>query len=144
MAIATPNRNSISREVEMRILLDNGASVPMPCTMTYSVADPFAVSTAFRSTDGTVTWVFSRELLLEGMDHQAGEGDIRIYPIHAVGRSLLRIELRSPAGEAVMEGPLEPVREFVAASQDLLPVGLEWQYLNFDVGLAQLLNDDAI
>lgn len=143
MATATPHRDSVTRDIEMRILLDDGNSVPMPCTMTYTIADPFAVSVTFHSTEGNVTWVFSRELLVEGMDRQVGDGDIKVRPIHAVGRSLLRIELNSPAGEAVMEGPMQPVRDFVSSSLDLLPIGLEWQYLNFDSGLARLLNDEV-
>ena len=74
------------------------------------------------------------------MTAPAGEGDIRISPVHAVGRSLLRMELSSPAGHAVMEGPMKQFDEFLAKSFDLLPEGYEWQHLNFDSGLAELLN----
>lgn len=143
MAIATPNADHVSHDIEMRILLDDGRSLPMPCTLTYSLHDPFAVSATFRSADGGVTWVFARELLMDGTEAPAGEGDIRVAPVHAVGRSLLRITLSSPAGQAVIEGPLVQVRQFLSASEDLLPVGDEWRHLRFDSGLAALLNGEA-
>lgn len=139
MANVMPSGNSVSQEVEMHIILDGG-SLPMPCTLGYSVADPFAVSAAFRSGDGVVTWSFARDLLIEGMAVPSGVGDIRIAPVHAVGGTQLRIELSSPAGNAVLVGPIGPVAEFVAKSLDMLPQGYEWQHLNFDTGLAELLN----
>jgi hypothetical protein len=143
MAMATPSGASVSYEVEMRIMVDGGGSLPMPCTLRYEVTDPFAVSATFRSTDGTVTWVFARDLLAEGLSAPAGEGDIRVSPVHALGRSLVRLELSSPAGHAVMEGPLAQVEAFLAMSFDVLPAGYEWQYLNFDTALAELLNGGA-
>jgi hypothetical protein len=143
MAMATPSSAGVSHEVEMRIMLDSGGSLPMPCTLRYEVTDPFAVSATFRSTEGTVTWVFARDLLAEGLSAPAGEGDIRVSPVHAVGRSLVRLELSSPAGHAVMEGPMGQVEAFLARSFDVLPKGYEWQYLNFDTALAELLNGGA-
>lgn len=143
MGNTAPNRQSLTRNVDMRIQMHDGTSLPMPCTLTYSIGDPLAVSATFRSAEGCVTWVFSRDLLIEGTQAPIGDGDIRVSPVHAVGRTLLRLELRSPAGEAVMEGPLTPIQEFLDASLDLLPQDQEWRYLNFDSGLAQLLNDDA-
>lgn len=143
MAIATPNADHVSHDVEMRILLEDGTSQPMPCTMSYHVADPFAVRATFRSAAGGVTWIFSRELLIDGMAAAVGEGDIKVRPIHAVGRSLVRIELSSPEGRATLEGPMIPIRAFVDDTLAVLPLGFEWQHLNFDSGLAELLKGDA-
>ena len=143
MAIATPNAHSVSRNIDMEIVLDNGMSMPMPCTLSYSVSDPFAVSAEFRSTEGSVTWVFGRELLMQGLHGPAGDGDIRITPVHAPSQSKLRLSLSSPHGQAVMEGALSDVQDFIDATLQLLPEGFEWQHLNFDNGLSELLNDDA-
>ncbi len=143
MGITTPNAETVARDVEMRILLDNGTSVPMPCTLCYTLQDPFAVSASFRSSEGSVTWVFGRELLKAGTRTSAGEGDIRISPRHAASRSMLHLELSSPSGQAIMEGPLASVTDFLDATYELLPEGYEWQYLNFDTALAELLNGDV-
>jgi hypothetical protein len=143
MATATPNPEVVTHDVEMRIILDNGTPVPMPCTLSYTIEDPFAVSATFRSTEGSVTWVFARELLLDGLTAPVGEGDIRVYPLHAPTRSLVRLELSSPSGRAVMEAPMLQVERFLADTLQLLPRGFEWQYLNFDSALAELLKGDA-
>jgi hypothetical protein len=143
MATTTPNADRVSRVIDMRILIDPDGSVPMPCTMTFSVADPFAVSATFHSREGSVTWIFSRELLLAGLHGRSGDGDIRIEPMHRTSRSVLRLELSSPSGQAIIEGPLDQVRSFADETIDLLPPGYEWQYLNFDAGLAALLNDGS-
>ena len=126
----------------MRILIEPDGSVPMPCTMSYSATDPFAVQATFHSSEGSVTWILSRELLTAGMHGRCGEGDIRIEPMHRTSRSVLRLELSSPSGSAVIEGPLEQVQQFIDDTVALLPPGAEWQHLNFDAGLAALLDDE--
>ena len=141
MAATAPKPNSVSHDIEMVILLDNGTSVPMPCTMSYTVEDPFAVSATFRSAEGSVTWIFARELLSAGLESRVGDGDIRVSPVHRMSRSLVRLELSSDSGAAVLEGPLPQLRAFIEATMDVLPAGYEWQYLNFDSGLADLLGD---
>lgn len=130
---------SVAREVEMRILSSDGGSLPLRCTLSYSTSDPYAVTAAFRSGDGVVAWVFARELLIDAMGAPAGHGDIRLTPN---GGTLL-IELSSPAGRASLESPMAPVREFLRDSLDILPLGSEWQYMNFDTVLADILNGGA-
>lgn len=139
MVIGTPSSESVSAEVEMRILLDSGLSAPMPCTLTYSLSDPFAVTAAFRHSDGEVVWVFARELLRQGLVDSAGDGDIQVRPIALGGRDLVQLTLSSPGGRAVLHAPRDEVASFLLASQDLLPEGDEWRHLNFDSGLSELL-----
>lgn len=136
MTMAHANQRSVAREIEMRILLADGGSLPLQCALSYSVSDPYAVTAAFRSGDGVVSWVFARELLLDAMAGPVGEGDIRL----SVHEGVLRMQLSSPAGEATMEGPIAAVRDFLEASLGLLPLGYEWQYMNFDTELAEILD----
>ena len=143
MATTTPNADHVTRVIDMRILVEPGGSVSMPCTVHYSVQDPFAVSATFHSAEGSVTWVFSRDLLLSGLHGRSGEGDIRIEPMHRTSRSIIRFELSSPSGRAVLEGPLEQAQQFADQTIALLPPGFEWQYLNFDEALSALLGDDS-
>jgi len=142
MAITAPNADRVSRDLEMRMLLDNGVTVPMPCTLHFTLADPYAVSATFRSARTSVTWVFARELLSSGLVREAGEGDIHITPLQRTSGNVLRVELRSPDGRAVMEGPRAEIDDFLRSTYDLLPGGLEWTYLNMDAALEQLLNDE--
>ena len=142
MAITAPNADQVSRDLEMRMLLDNGVTVPMPCTLNFTLADPYAVSATFRSARASVTWVFARELLASGVLRESGEGDIHITPLKRTSGDVVRIELRSPDGRAVMEGPRFLLDDFLRSTYDLLPNGLEWSYLNLDAALEQLLNDE--
>jgi hypothetical protein len=143
MATTTPNADHVTRVIDMRILIEPDGSVPMPCTLQYAVNDPFAVSATFHSAEGSVTWVFSRELLLAGLHGASGEGDIRVEPMHRTSRSIVRFELSSPSGRAIIEGPLDQVRQFADQTIGLLPPGYEWQYLNFDEALTALLDDES-
>ena len=143
MATTTPNADHVTRVIDMRILIEPEGSVPMPCTLHYAVDDPFAVSATFHSAEGSVTWVFSRELLLAGLHGASGEGDIRVEPMHRTSRSVLRFELSSPSGRAIIEGPHDQVRQFADQTVELLPPGFEWQYLNFDAALSALLDEDS-
>ena len=132
---------SISRTISMQIQLDGGGRAAMPCTLAYSVEDPFAVSATFHSSAGDVTWVFARELLSQGFGEPAGTGDIVIAPLSYGTAKTIRMELNSPSGQAVMHAPREGIEEFLAASEALLPTGHEWVHLNFDAGLAGLLGN---
>lgn len=140
---AAPNANHVTRVIDMRIVIEHEGSVPMPCTLHYTVADPFAVSTTFHSAEGSVTWTFARDLLLAGLHGRTGEGDISIEPMHRSSRSIVRFDLSSPSGRAVIEAPLDQVEEFARQTQQILPPGSEWQHLNFDAALAALLDDDS-
>lgn len=65
------------------------------CELSYSVRDPFAVSLILNSDgDHPVRWVFSRELLAEGLSRPAGEGDVTVWPeISSSERELVWLEL---------------------------------------------------
>jgi len=133
------NQEMIETTVPMRIVLQEQA-VPLPCTLSYEVFDPFAVTATFSSGDGDVSWTFARDLLAAGLRTASGDGDVRVSPI--IGAQI-EIVLSSPSGSAVVHADHEAVAAFVQACYDLLPEGFEWQYLNFDAGLAALLDDEA-
>lgn len=144
MTIRTPGSpETVTSDVEMRILLESGVTAPMPCALTYNVGDPYAVQATFRHSEGEVTWVFARDLLRSGVLESAGEGDIKVRPVTVGGETLIQLELSSPSGRAVIQADRSEIAEFVEASDDLLPPGMEWQYLNFDNALADLLGDSG-
>lgn len=145
MTIRTPGSpETVTSDVEMRILLESGVTAPMPCELTYAVTDPYAVKATFRHSEGEVTWIFARDLLRTGVMEATGEGDIRVRPITVGGEALVQLELSSPSGRAVIQAELAEIYEFVEASDNLLPQGMEWQYLNFDNALADLLGDSGL
>ena len=142
MAVSNSGASAVSREVEMRILLPSGGSQAIPSQLDYRVEDPFAVRATFGSAGASVTWVFARDLLQEGTVRPSGDGDIRVLPVQRDGSPLVRLELSSPDGRAVIEAPLPAIQEFLAESFNALPAGQEWRHLYFDQELADLLKDD--
>ena len=97
--------------------------VPVQVEMRYDTRDPYAVQAAFRTgRAGWVEWVFSRDLLTEGLLAPAGAGDVRIRPAEHDAESV-EIELSSPSGHATFRTGSTTAVEWVFA-RDLLHEGL--------------------
>ncbi|GGV13462.1 sporulation protein SsgA [Kitasatospora herbaricolor] len=139
----------VEHELELNLILSPEHSVPVPARLSYGSHDPFAVHITFHLDTGTpVTWVFARELLVEGTFRPCGQGDVRIWPAAAqspaVGRtagrrSVLCMALSSPAGDALLEAPLPVVAAWLERAHRLVPPGSELSALDMDGSLAELL-----
>jgi hypothetical protein len=89
--------------------------------------------------DAPVTWVFARELLVEGVFRACGTGDVRIWPTRMAGRSVVCLALSSPAGDALLEAPAGKVASWLERSLRLVPAGQEEASMDVDAALADLL-----
>ncbi|OKI28439.1 SsgA family sporulation/cell division regulator [Streptomyces sp. CB03911] len=139
----------VEHELELNLILSPEHSVPVPARLSYGSHDPFAVHITFHLDTGTpVTWVFARELLVEGTFRPCGQGDVRIWPAAAQSpaggraggrRSVLCMALSSPAGDALLEAPLPVVAAWLERAHRLVPPGSELAALDMDGSLAELL-----
>jgi hypothetical protein len=130
----------VELELGMELVLSPERSVPVPARLSYGSHDPFAVHITFHLDTGTpVTWVFGRDLLVEGTFRPCGQGDVRIWPTRAGRRSLLCLALSSPAGDALLEAPLAAVAAWLERAHRLVPPGGELAALDMDHCLAELL-----
>ncbi|GAA2143947.1 SsgA family sporulation/cell division regulator [Kitasatospora kazusensis] len=139
----------VEHELELSLVLSPDRSVPVPARLSYGSHDPFAVHITFHLDTGTpVTWVFARELLVEGTFRPCGQGDVRIWPALAQApagsggkgrRSVLCLALSSPAGDALLEAPLPVVAAWLERAHRLVPPGSELAALDLDQSLAELL-----
>ncbi len=121
----------------------------VPALLCYDAADPFAVRIAFGEVgdrsgavdaeDG-VAWLLSRELLQTGLSQPAGEGDVRLWPVHTAG-DVLFLHLRAPSGEALFELPRATVTAFLRQTEALVPSGAEVSMLDLDDELHVLLSN---
>ncbi|MFI6847167.1 SsgA family sporulation/cell division regulator [Kitasatospora sp. NBC_00085] len=119
----------VSPELSFRIVVDLG----------YDPVDPYALRCTFHLPgDEPVTWVFARELLLDGISGPAGEGDVHIHP---VGEELSEvcIVLHSPGGDAVLRASAPPLIAFLARTDRLVPMGQELTGGELDAQLADIL-----
>ncbi|MFJ9729376.1 SsgA family sporulation/cell division regulator [Streptomyces sp. NPDC101209] len=120
--------SSTDLELKIHLALEVSAElqVSVPARFSYMSADPYAVHASFYLTpDRLVHWVFARDLLDQGMYEAAGIGDVRIAPIDGGLGFLFSIELESSHGYARLEGPVAPVKEWIATTYEAVPAGSE-------------------
>ncbi|MGF1431720.1 SsgA family sporulation/cell division regulator [Kitasatospora sp. LaBMicrA B282] len=130
----------VELELELHLVLSPERSIPVPARFSYGSHDPFAVHITFHlDTGAPVTWVFARELLVEGTFRACGQGDVRIWPTRAGRHSVLCFALTSPGGDALLEAPLPAVAAWLERAHRLVPPGSELSVLDLEGSLADLL-----
>ncbi|MFD7436113.1 SsgA family sporulation/cell division regulator [Streptomyces sp. NPDC059861] len=119
-------------------------SVPVRMRLHYAAHDPYALTATFGAADGSgsVEWVFSRDVIAEGLTRHAGQGDVRVWPAAiGPGRDVVYIALDSPAGSALLEAPLLDMKSFLSRTRSMVPLGAESEQFDMDAELAHLLAD---
>lgn len=124
------------------LLAPRTPAVPVQVELRYDTSDPYAVIAAFRTgRAGWVEWVFSRDLLSDGLLADAGDGDVRIRP--AVDNpEVVVVELSSPSGHAMFEASAEELADFLDRTYDVVLPGNEHLWVNVDDALAHLMPND--
>ncbi|MPZ66779.1 MAG: SsgA family sporulation/cell division regulator [Pseudonocardiaceae bacterium] len=88
-------------------------------------AEPYALTLRLRGATGWVDWCVARELVAEGAEHAAGQGDVRFELLRDINGDedfdRLLIELCSPAGRMVLLGGAQPARMALDLSYDTVP-----------------------
>ncbi|NDL56234.1 SsgA family sporulation/cell division regulator [Phytoactinopolyspora mesophila] len=135
-------RTMVSYPMTLQLLTTPTGARPLPAEFHYYPNDPLAVTILFDSrSEAPVRWVFARELLSDGLDRQAGLGDVSICPVEDEhGLPSIQIQLSSPDGDAFIVAPAEEVEEFLARTWRAVPPGTESSRLNIDLALDALLN----
>lgn len=114
-------------------------TTPVRSRWSYRADQPFTVTAAFQTDrDRWVEWVFSRELLVAGLDEAAGVGDVRFRPIEERGLHMLVVEIESPEGYALLELDHSAVDDFLDATEEMVPLGREDEHFDVDALIAEL------
>jgi Streptomyces sporulation and cell division protein, SsgA len=142
---------TVSTELQLRLVVPGATSLPVRAGVRYDVTDPYAVSVAFHTGDGSgegsgdvVEWTFARQLLTDGVAGPVGEGDVQVWPT-APGTSgsgspaVVCLSLSSPSGRALFEVPLPELVEFLGQTYEAVPTGSEGDHVDVDAELALLL-----
>jgi hypothetical protein len=139
-ACGDEQRVVVRQELTVRLVLSPERSVPVAARLLYRADDPYAVHITFHlDQDAPVTWVFARELMVEGVFRACGHGDVRIWPTRSGGVSVMCLALSSPAGDALLEGPAGVFASWLERTLQLVPAGREEEALDLDGALAALL-----
>ncbi|MFI7588833.1 SsgA family sporulation/cell division regulator [Spongisporangium articulatum] len=129
----------VEASVQLRLVVADADAVPLPVSLRYSAADPYAVRAVFSGDGMEVEWVFARDLLRTGLVTPIGDGDVHVWPSWGTGRELVMISLTSPDGQAVLEAAADDVRTFLDRTALVVPDGEESLYLDLDAAVARLL-----
>ncbi|WP_069773641.1 MULTISPECIES: SsgA family sporulation/cell division regulator [unclassified Streptomyces] len=133
---------TLEQAVRARLITAEDQELPVPATLRYDSADPFAVHVDFPaevSLEGeAVTWTFDRGLLEEGVRGPAGSGDVHIWPC---GRTLTVMEFHSPLGMALLQFDTGALRRFLLRSYAVVAAGREDVGAALDRGLQALLGN---
>ncbi len=122
----------------------HGQPAPVVTRWSYTAADPFAVSLAVRTRhDQWVEWLVSRDLVVVGLEEDAGLGDIRLSPQVVQGYDIVEIEISSTDGRAVLEVDRDLLRHFIGTTTELVALGDESAWTDLDGELARLTADAA-
>ncbi|MCX4426231.1 SsgA family sporulation/cell division regulator [Streptomyces mirabilis] len=131
---------TVTQGVAVQLVISRTYSPSMCMSLRYEPTDPYVVrATFFTDTGEPAEWVLGRDLLADGLRGSAGCGDIRIWPAVGRGDQAMYLVLRSPAGTALLEIPVqEDVRTFLENTESLVPRGTESGHIDWNLELANL------
>ena len=135
---------TVTAELELRLVVPGGPSLPVMADLRYDTVDPWAVRVAFQTGgegDGIVEWMFARQLLTDGIAAAVGEGDVRVWPsLHGADR-VVNLAMASPSGAALFEIDRDALVEFLQQTYLAVPTGSESEVGDLDAELALLLSE---
>lgn len=122
----------------------HGQPAPVVTRWTYLAADPYAVTFAVRTRkDRWVEWLVARDLAIDALTGEAGDGDIRMRPRLVHGYDIVEIEISSADGRAVLEVDRDLLQHFLDASIELVAPGTETAFIDFDVEIDKIVRSCA-
>ena len=133
---------TVTAELELRLVVPGGPSLPVLANLRYETADPWAVRVAFQTGgegDGIVEWMFARQLLTDGVAQACGEGDVQVWPSIHDGERVVNLAMASPSGAARFEIDRDALVEFLQQTYLAVPTGHESESVDLDAELALLL-----
>lgn len=135
-------RSSVSSVLALSLLNAEGPALPLDAQLRYNASDPYAVEALFDTGNGEpVRWVFSRDLLAQGLRERAGIGDVTVWPVtDSWGQPAVRLRLSSPGGAALLEVPADSLSAFIDETYRLVASGTESRYIDLDAVVQALLS----
>ncbi|ALO99367.1 hypothetical protein SHL15_8418 [Streptomyces hygroscopicus subsp. limoneus] len=108
--------------------------VIISCEFSYDVRDPYAVTLILDSEgEHPVRWVFSRELLADGLTGGAGEGDVTVWPENdGDDGCFLWVEVGRDPHTALFEIPADAITAWLLETYHLVPEGQEAAEVTWD------------
>lgn len=129
----------VTQPVALELIDTAGTATPIEAELRYDPADPYAVTTVFKTGASQVRWTFGRELLTEGLYEPAGDGDVHVWPcLDSAGHAVVIIELCSPDGEALVQARTGDLQGFVARMNQAVARGSESDLVDVDAAITAI------
>ena len=129
----------VTQPVALELIDTAGTATPIEAELRYDPADPYAVTTVFKTGASQVRWTFGRELLTEGLYEPAGDGDVHVWPcLDSAGHAVVIIELCSPDGEALVQARTGDLQSFVERMNQAVARGSESDLVDIDAAIAAI------
>lgn len=133
---------TLKQPTRVRLITGENHQIPVPVSLRYASADPFAVHVHFLPdvfyNGRSMIWSFARDLLAEGLRAPAGIGDVRIWPC---GRFHTIVELDTSQGLAMVRFETPVLRRFLQDSYRVVAAGREDTNAALEHSLAALLDE---
>ena len=127
---------TVTQPVHLELIDSSGAATPIEAELRYDPADPYAVTTVFKTGASQVRWTFGCELLAEGLYEPSGDGDVHVWPcLDSSGHAVVIIELCSPDGEALVQAKTGDLRTFVDRMNATVALGAESELIDVDAAI---------
>ncbi|MFI9614986.1 SsgA family sporulation/cell division regulator [Streptomyces sp. NPDC052023] len=132
---------TLFRELSVQLVASPEVSFSVSMSLRYEPGDPYAVRAAFTvvGSDETVEWIIGRDLLTDGLEGPAGEGDVRVWPAGEHDRREVCILFSPPSGTALLKAPAREIRMFLRETESVVPRGGESRYVDWHALLAHFL-----
>jgi len=122
------------------ILISDPSMPPVHAEFRYRSDDPFAVQLLLSIDQSpAISWIFSRDLLAEGVRGPAGMGDVQVFPVY----DGTIIELRSGEQAARLLTHTPDLMDFLDRSVEIVPSGSEAAYFEIEPDLRDLPIHDS-
>ncbi|MHA5055072.1 SsgA family sporulation/cell division regulator [Streptomyces sp. SD15] len=132
---------TVIQGLQVHFIVPHEMSLPVSMRLRYEPSDPYVVRASFTAveSDETVEWIIGRDLLIDGLEGPAGEGDISIWPADGPDRCDSYILLNPPAGTALLKARAQEIKTFLQETEALVPRGAELGHTDLDASLAHFL-----
>ncbi|WP_354642747.1 SsgA family sporulation/cell division regulator [Kitasatospora camelliae] len=131
----------VEEVLDLRIALEQDLVGEVRTRFRYEADRPYEVRLTFHvGRLDEADWVFSRELLRDGLSALSGQGDIKLWPAYCPCHgSTLHIALESPHGSALLEASRPQVKAWLERTYACVPPEAEVLGGPTDAQLAALL-----
>ncbi|WP_261567342.1 SsgA family sporulation/cell division regulator [Frankia gtarii] len=139
-----PEVNPFESELSAFLVQPDGTRAPLPASLRFDRADPFAVSLLLRtSTVQTVTWTFARQLLIDGARRPTGVGAVEVRPAFHDGTRLVVLSLKSASRHTQVQLRHDQVATFMGDVLAAVPAGTEGDHVDWSAELDRFRGPDS-